>query len=105
MWLDSESWAPLSTREFLCRPLFTKVVTVDCFRNSWVLLTSLGETCGKLVLLGFVLLSFSSHTFLSAAFIWNLLAIVLCVIIFWIALDSLAGILYVKYCLAPLFVT
>lgn len=37
---------------------------------------------GTLVLPGCVLLGFSSHTFFSAAFIWNLLAIVLCVIIF-----------------------
>lgn len=40
-----------------------------------------------------------------AAFILNLLAIVLRVIIFLIALDSLAGFLYVKYCLSPLFGT
>lgn len=93
MWL--ESWAPLSTREFLRWPLFTKVVTVDCFRNSWVLLTSLGENCGKLVLPGFVLLGFASHTSFTA-FILNLLAVVVRVIIFWIALDSLAGFLYVS---------
>lgn len=77
------------------RPLFTKVVTaVDCFRNSWILLTSLGESCGKFVLLGFVLLGFTSHTLLFADFILNLLA--MCVIIFWITLDSFAGFLYVS---------
>lgn len=80
---------------FSGRPLFTKVVTVDCFRNSWVLLTSWGENCGNLYFRA-LLLGFASHACPFAAFILNLLAVVVPVIIFWIALDSLAGFLYVS---------